>query len=88
MIFKVFAVFDVKSESYALPHFLPSKGQMIRAFADQINAREGTPEYGMLAKHPQDFILFEIGDYDDSKALLHPYPAPVNIGVGTEFKQS
>ncbi len=40
-----------------------------------------------IGKHPQDFTLFEIGEYDDSTAKITTYDAPVSLGVAIEFLQ-
>lgn len=80
MISKVFTVYDSKTEAYLSPFFMPAKGAAIRAFSDLVN--DSNHQFG---KHPSDYILFELGSYDDSSASFDLYSAPVSLGVGVEF---
>lgn len=82
MILKVFAVYDSKVESYLQPFFMQTKGQALRAWETSVN-----DESTMFCKHPADFTLFEIGEYDDSKGDLVSYSAKIPVGVALEFKR-
>jgi hypothetical protein len=82
MIMKVFTIYDSKAESYLQPFFMQSKGQAIRAFSELVN-----DEKHNFGKYPADFTLFELGVWDDSKALFTTYATPVSLGVAVEFKQ-
>lgn len=81
MMQKVFAVYDQKSEAYMRPFFMNTKGQAIRAFADELES-----ENSQLAKHPEDYTLFEIGSYDDSRGHLEALSAPESLGTALELK--
>ena len=74
MIMKVYTVLDVKVEAYLQPFFARSQGEAVRMFADSVN----TPSTH-LARYPEDFILFEIGEYDDQSAGITGYDAPVHV---------
>lgn len=80
MIHKIFAVFDTKAEAYLQPFFTPTKGIAIRSFTDCVNN-----EKHEFSKYPADYVLFELGSFDDSNGLFTPLPAPLNVGVGVEF---
>lgn len=67
MILKVFAVRDMKVEAFLQPFFSPSVGGALRAFGDAANDKQCP-----FNKHPNDFVLFEIGTYDDSDGMLVP----------------
>lgn len=61
MITKLFSVYDAKAEIYHRPmHFLTT-GEALRTFID-----EASKEGSMIASHPEDFYLFEVGSYDDT----------------------
>lgn len=79
----VFAVYDSKAEVYMTPMFFPAKGLAIRTFDDQVNNPDS-----LLNKHPEDFTLFCIGDYDQDTGLLTPLPTPASLGLAVEFKRS
>lgn len=80
MLSKVFTVYDSAVEAYLSPFFLPAKGAAIRAFTELVN--DPNHQFG---KHPADYVLFELGTYDDAKAEFVLHAAPVSMGVGIEF---
>lgn len=80
MVLKVFTVFDSKAEAYLNPIYFQTKGQAIRAFSD--TAKDGQ---SMISKHPQDYTLFEIGEYDQLKGEINMYSAKVSCGNGVEL---
>ena len=82
MIVKVFTVFDSKVGAYLQPFFMRSRGEAIRAYTDMCN--DGKSEFN---KYPEDYTLFELGEYSDENAKFHMYDAPHSLGVGSEFKR-
>ena len=65
MIQKVFGVRDTKALAFLQPFFSASTGAAVRAFGDAVN--EGNSP---LSKHPEDYLLYEIGDFDDQTGEL------------------
>lgn len=61
MKLKIYAVRDIATDQYGNPMFMISKGQAIRSFQDEVNRKD---EQNMLYKHPTDYELYELGDYD------------------------
>ena len=82
MILKIFTVFDSGISAYMRPFFDVARGSALRSFADIVQDKTSA-----IGKHPQDFTLFEIGEYDDSTAKITTYDAPVSLGVAIEFLQ-
>jgi hypothetical protein len=80
MIFKTFTVYDSKTEAYLQPFFVNSKGAAIRSFSDASNE----PGH-QFNKYPEDFTLFELGEYDDATAELTRLDALVSLGTAIEF---
>ena len=79
MLIKVFAVLDVKTGVYSHPYFMPTTGAMMRAWVDHVNSQNSA-----IGKHPEDYVLFCLGDYDDSKGQFINALAPENLGVAAE----
>ena len=79
---KVFTVYDSKAEMYLAPFTVAARGQAVREFESACNDPKT-----MMCKHPSDFTLFEIGEFDDLKGTLKPYEAKVSIGTAIEFKK-
>jgi len=64
MILKMFSVFDKAVGAYMQPFFAPSVGAAIRMFSDAVADKDSN-----LGRHPGDYTLFHVGDFDDSSGL-------------------
>lgn len=80
---KIFTVYDSKVQAYMLPFYQQTKGAAIRAFKDTCNDSTH-PFY----KHPEDYTLFELGEFDDGKAKFELYKTPISLGVAHEYKET
>lgn len=61
MKYIVCSIYDNATEAYMRPFVAQSRGQAVRMFTDlaQDNGSE-------IAKHPEDYKLFQIGEFFDS----------------------
>lgn len=75
----MFSVFDQKAQAYLPPFFMHAEGMAIRSFGDCIE----DPEH-QFGKHPEDYTLYEIGEFDDSKGMVKPLPHH-SLGNGVEY---
>lgn len=64
----VCAIYDNVSDRWLPPFCQQTKGQAIRSFMDEVNR---SAEDNILYKHCDDFVLFEIGVFDDEKGFVH-----------------
>lgn len=81
MKYKVYTVYDSKVESYSNSLWLfKNKGEAIRSFTDAVNDAKT-----VFHQHPEDYVFFEIGDYNIDNAELVRYDAPKSVGVALEF---
>lgn len=80
MIHRMFAVYDSKSEAFGMPMFQRSIAEAIRSFTDAA-ADSNT----MLFKHPGDYTLFEIGEYNQITGVLDCLPTPRSLGLLVEL---
>lgn len=85
MKLKIFSVYDCKIEAYAPPFFMRTAGEALRAWETTVNQDEETSN---IAKHPADYTLFEIGEYDEATGHLHSHSANINLGSALEAKSS
>ena len=60
-----YAVFDTASGVYDRPFFMHSDGVAMRSFGDAVVGNDS-----VVGKHPEDFTLFRIGEFDDNKGIL------------------
>lgn len=74
MILKAFSIRDQKSEVYNSPFFKSTHGEAERDFRSACN-----DEKTMIAKYPEDFDLYYIGEYDDNKGQFKPIDTPQHI---------
>ena len=64
MIHVVVSVFDSAAEVYGPPMLFAAAGAAVRSFSDAIN---GGDKSSAVAQHPDDFVMFKIGTFDDVK---------------------
>lgn len=65
MMLKVFAPYDSKISTWLQPMFFQHTGQAERTWKELCSNADS-----FLAKHPQDFTLYQIGEFDDDTAAL------------------
>lgn len=80
MKIEVFCIFDSAAQAYLPPFNLPTTEMAVRTFGDTVN----DPTHP-FSKHPQDYALFEIGTFDDSKGIITPRSTKVPLGTGTDY---
>ena len=76
---KVFCVHDSAVGAYLQPFFMRSKGEAVRGFTEVCNDSES-----QFNKSPRDYVLYEIGDFDDQTGRILPQE-PKAIGHAFEF---
>ncbi|WNK12661.1 MAG: nonstructural protein [Microvirus sp.] len=80
MRLKAFALLDTKVSAFHTPFFMAHTGHAIRA-CGELGADLSTT----VGRHPADFILYEIGEFDDSRGSLLPHDLPINLGPVLAF---
>ena len=79
----IVSVYDVASQSFGRPVFAVSVGAAIRSFGDEVN--RSVPDNTMYA-HPEDFVLYELGVFDDSSGAFVLLEHPKQVASGKQFK--
>ncbi|UIB81452.1 nonstructural protein [Flyfo microvirus Tbat2_130] len=65
---KIFSLYDTAIQSHSTnPFFQPSSAAAVRAIKGEMQNPES-----MLAKHPGDFELWCLGEYDEQKGTITP----------------
>lgn len=62
---KMYAIYDRAIEAYGQPIFVKAQGQAIRSFMDECKNQES-----QFNKHPEDYELYYIGEYDETTASI------------------
>lgn len=76
---KMFSVFDQAVGSFDAPWFAAAKGQAARMFGDAVLS-----EKGPMSKHPGDYRLFYLGEFDEQTGAVHAV-SPEAMAVGSDF---
>jgi len=77
------SVRDRAAEAYGRPMFVPSSGVAIRSFSDEINRND---KDNQLFNHPDDFDLYEFGEFDDTTGLFDLHEQPKLLSLGKQVK--
>ena len=80
MILKIYTIHDVASGVYMQPFCQIGRGVAIRAFSDSVKDKNH-----MFARHPGDYTLFEIGEYDDQTARMETYEVYISLGLALDY---
>lgn len=80
MILKVFSLLDVKAGIYNQPFFMAHAGQAIRAVTDLGQDKSTVP-----GRHPADFMLVEIGEFDDATGVMTSHHITKPLGLVASF---
>lgn len=73
MRYGLFAIYDAQVKTFMRPFFAMTVGQAERSFGDGV--RHPDSDYG---KHPHDYSMFKLGEFDDESGLLYSEQAPVH----------
>jgi hypothetical protein len=74
---------DRAADAYGRPMFVPSTGVAIRSFSDEINRNNADNQ---LFNHPDDFDLYELGEFDDNSGLFALHEQPKLLSLGKQVK--
>lgn len=81
MKINMYVIYDVKAKFYNKPFYMQNDSIAIRAFTDLANDPQ-TDVY----KHPTDFQLFNVGNYEDTTATIEAFP-PIHMANAHELKE-
>jgi len=76
---KMFAAEDRKLGVFLTPFFFLHTGQALRAWSEIVNDRTT-----VVGKHPADFSLSQIGEFDDADGSIVPHK-PTQVATALEY---
>lgn len=80
MISKVYSLFDSKALYFEAPFFMLNRNMAMRLFADWAQDPKT-----MIFRHPEDYTLYELGEFDDQTCVIKSGP-PESLGNAAQFK--
>ena len=82
MLTKIYAIYDNKAEAFMQPYFAGTPGLALRTFADGVNNPDS-----IFHRHPNDFVLYEVGVYDDHTGDIQNHEQNINLGMAIDYHQ-
>ena len=80
MVIKIYSIYDEKAEAYSRPYYSSHHGEAIRAFQDAV-----TEQGSRFGKHPADYKLYCIGEYDDNTGCIKGVTNPTYLASATDY---
>lgn len=75
-----FAIYDVKVNAYVQPFSFKHSGYALRAFERTVQDPNTD-----IAKHPEDFVLYQLASFDETKGTFTNLKEPIAIGRAIEY---
>lgn len=73
MKLQIFSLYDKKALAYMNPFFYSQIGQAIRSLEDLLQSDNP------VSKHPADFDIYKLGEYDDVTGEIKPIIPPQHL---------
>jgi len=81
----VCSIFDSAAGAFGRPFYVQSTGIAMRSFADEVN-RDGADN--QMFGHPEDFVMFHLGQFDDSNGRFTLLESPNPLCRAVDVKVS
>ena len=85
MIKLKFGVFDTKAETFGDFFYRPTRLVAMRDFADSVTQPMPDGSQSMYARHPDDYVLWELGEEDMRTAQFKAHDPKVELGSARKF---
>lgn len=80
MINEIYVTYDIKAEAYSTPMFEQNKATMLRNFTTVVNQKNN-----QINAHPEDFILYKIGEYCYNTGHIKSIEPPLHMGKAIDY---
>lgn len=72
----VFSIRDSKANVFFHPFYQPTREVALRIFDQMANDQDT-----IVGRNPEDFTLYELGEFDAEKGVITMHELPVNLGI-------
>lgn len=69
-----YSIYDTKAQAFNAPFFAANDEVAIRMSRDAVNRQEG-----VYAAHPEDFVLYHVGGFNDQTGELVGYNPAIHV---------
>lgn len=80
---RLFSLFDSGVSAYLKPFWGDHKENALRGLRQLVNDKSNPDN--MVANHPEQFVLFELGVFSSHTGLFTAHDVPISLGVAIEF---
>lgn len=80
---QIIAVFDRGIQAYMRPFTTPHRNAALRSFTDEANREDSE-----ICKHPEDYDLYQVGEFDENTGQITGLDRPELIARGQDLKRS
>lgn len=77
----ILSLFDSAANFYAAPFTVPSTAVAVRSLKAAIDGDSGD-----VAKHPEDFTLYKIGEFDSESGKITAFDTPERVVRAIDLK--
>ena len=81
----IVSVKDTAAGAFGRPIFVQSPAVAVRSFRDEINRPDSQED---MSKHPEDFELYFVGEFDDQTGVISPAEMPFTIVRAKDLKEA
>lgn len=82
-LLRMYSLFDSGVGAYLKPFWSDHKANAMRSFTQLVNDK--SDPNNMVANHPDQFVLFELGVFDSNGGSFVPHDVPLSLGTALEF---
>lgn len=82
MIIKVFSIYDSKAGAFLQPFFSINVATATREFASAVASEDHA-----FCRHPGDYELFLLGEWDQWEGVIKMYETKQTLGLASQFIQ-
>jgi len=83
MKLKIVSVYDNAAKAFSRPGFSPNEHIARREFGEFCNQADHP-----FCKHASDFVLFELGEFDDESGAITAHKAPLKLSLALELRSN
>lgn len=78
----IYSIKDLTAKYYMQPFYGRNHGEAIRSFTNAVN--DASNPNNLLAKHPSDFALYAIGEFDEISGKIKETSVE-KLGLGSDY---
>lgn len=78
---RVVCIYDIATAAFGRPAFVAAVGAALRSFTDEINRADRD---NMMYGHPEDFQLFDLGEFNEEIGVFNLLDKPRLICRGSD----